>query len=91
MKFRAKRSKPIFQNSFPKLLSRFSFWTKINVQNQKPNFRFNFKNAVLYIILKLLKEFPKNLSFPSFSHFFLTSLPIAPLLIAPLPPTPLLF
>ena len=84
MKFRAKRSKLIFKNSFPKLLSRFSFWTKINVQNQKPNFRFNFKNAVLYIILKLLKEFPKNLSCPSFSHFLTDPLLTAPLLIAPL-------
>ena len=55
MKFRALCFKLIFKNSFPKLLSRFSFWTKINVQNQKPNFRFKSKSSDI-LLFSLLDQ-----------------------------------
>ena len=40
MKIRALCSKVIFKNIFSKLLLGTLFWTKINVQNEKPNLRF---------------------------------------------------
>ena len=47
--FRAFWSKTHFNNYFSNLSTAFHFWTFINVQNRKLNFRFRIEKVISYI------------------------------------------